>query len=378
MTEEDDKKGSVLIVDDIKKNIQILAEILNSHNYEIITASNGFEALKILERSKPDLILLDIMMPKMDGYETCVKIKENKEMKDVPVIFLTAINETKNLLKGFELGAVDYITKPFKVPELLARVSTHIELKKNRDKVAKLSRERKELIHVLCHDLINPICSVSTILQIEKESPNIFNELKDQIEISMNNSLEMLKLVRMIMALEDGKTKLHLSSYNLKNLIVESYNMLRNRFQEKKIFLEISIDDNIDVVVEKTSFINSVLNNLLTNAIKFSSNGSTIELKSFLEENTVSFAIIDHGIGMPLNLLENLFNVEKVTSRAGTNGEPGTGYGMPLVKKFVEAYGGSIKVNSREQKSLSDNHGTEIILNLPLKQVEMQTEGIKT
>ena len=136
-----DRKPIILIVDDVPKNLQILGNILNKNNYKVSAALNGEQALRIIEKAKPDLILLDIMMPGLNGFEVLTKIKEDKEFLEIPVIFLTAKTEKEDVIKGIELGAVDYLTKPFNSTELLARVKNHIELKMSRDNLRKLNLE---------------------------------------------------------------------------------------------------------------------------------------------------------------------------------------------------------------------------------------------
>lgn len=135
---------NILIVDDISKNIQVLARILTDEGYEISYATNGQQAIKMVESEKYDLILLDIMMPGMDGFEVCRHIKEMPEKKDIPIIFLTARTQTQDIVKGFEKGAADYITKPFDSIELKARVANHILLKKAKDKISKQNLELQE------------------------------------------------------------------------------------------------------------------------------------------------------------------------------------------------------------------------------------------
>ena len=135
--EENNKKGMILIVDDTQRNIQVLGSILMKEKYQISVAKNGLEALKVVKNVMPDIILLDIMMPELDGFETCKRLKESDKTKDIPVIFLTAKIETEDIIKGFELGAVDYITKPFNSKELLVRVNTHLDLKYAHEKIKK-------------------------------------------------------------------------------------------------------------------------------------------------------------------------------------------------------------------------------------------------
>ncbi len=138
MEEKISEKSLILIVDDNPQNIQVLGNIIENGDYELAIATNGEDALDLLQVEKPDLVLLDIMMPEMDGYEVCKKIKENKKTKDIPVIFLTAKRELDDLIKAFNVGGVDYVTKPFNADELLARVKTHVELKKAREEIQTL------------------------------------------------------------------------------------------------------------------------------------------------------------------------------------------------------------------------------------------------
>ncbi|MDH4129105.1 MAG: response regulator, partial [Spirochaetota bacterium] len=260
----------VLIVDDTPKNIQILATILNENNYIVKAATNGKQALQMIEKSIPDLILLDVMMPDLNGHETCKQLKRCNLTKDIPIIFLTAKVEAEDIIKGFEMGAVDYITKPFNSPELLARVKTHLELKKSKDLITKISQERKEFIHVLCHDLLNPISFVLTVFDMAEEDPNFLEEMKDNIKIAMQNGVNIINLVRTMIAIEDSKINLKIEPFNLKSLLNESLNILSQKLKNKNINLEISVADDLIVNVERVSFISSVINNILTNAIKFS------------------------------------------------------------------------------------------------------------
>lgn len=153
-------KPLILLVDDMPKNLQVLGNILSEDEFDIAIATDGSQALKIINEIKPDLILLDIIMPEIDGYEVCKKIKSSEETSGIPIIFITAKTETEDIVKGFSLGAVDYVTKPFNSVELLARVKTHIELKLARDRQEELIASLKEaLAEVKQLSSILPICS---------------------------------------------------------------------------------------------------------------------------------------------------------------------------------------------------------------------------
>ncbi|MDH5680800.1 MAG: hybrid sensor histidine kinase/response regulator [Spirochaetota bacterium] len=361
MTGKETKK-KVLIVDDTPQNIQVLGQILDEAGYQIIVAQNGVQALNTVAKVLPELILLDVMMPEMDGYEACKRLKEDPRTADIPIIFLTAKVETDSILKGFDLGAADYVTKPFNPSELLKRVKTHLDLKESKDKLEISNHNYRELIHILCHDLSNPISFMHGVMELGSVEPDLFNKFNKQMWSAINSSLDIINLVRKMRALEEGKTELELSSVPIKSSVELSLEILGSKLKEKQIAIEIHIDDSLTALVEKISFVNSVLSNLLTNAIKFSNNGSTIILSASKENDRVKVTIKDQGIGMSKSILDNLFNLNIPTSRPGTGGEDGTGFGMPLVQKFIEAFGGEIEIFSEEKTDSSTDHGTEVRL----------------
>ncbi len=355
---------SILIVDDNPRNIQLLNHILVQNGYKTIIARDGEEALGSVNLSLPDLILLDIMMPEMDGYEVCRRLKLSEETKDIPIIFLTAKVDVADLIKGFEEGAVDYITKPFNARELLRRIQTHLELKEKTESLIIAKNNYKHLLHILCHDLANPIGFVSGVLEVAEEDPAFFDEMKENIKISIDNSVSIINLIRDIRALEEGKMELSLEHISLKSALEESSRILSKIIYDKKIKIILDVEENHFIFVEKTSFINSVLNNILTNAIKFSFPESNINISSELHDNMITLSIRDFGLGIPESLLPSIFDTSKITSRLGTIGEKGTGFGMALVQKFVKAYGGDINIISTEKNDSTDNHGTEVQITL--------------
>ncbi len=367
------EKPLILIVDDTPKNIQVVGTILREKEYNISVATNGLDAIKLTDKALPDIILLDIMMPEMDGYETCKILKGNEKTKDIPIIFLTAKNEIEDKIKGFDLGAVDYITKPFNIPELLARVKTHLELKFGREDIIELnkknekeSNERKELLHVLCHDLSNPFHSLISVLDMVEHTGMEFNkELQNDVKKIVENGVNTIDLVRKMQSIEDNKIDIELSPVNLLFAAHSSLGILENKIVKKNIDIKINIENDLHIIAEETSLINSVISNLLTNAIKFSFNDTIIEISAKeKEDGKVIFSIKDNGIGMPAELADSVFDVNKATTREGTNGEAGTGYGMPLVQKFAKAYGGDIQILSKEKDETTYDHGTEIIITL--------------
>ncbi len=347
----------ILIVDDTMANIQVLGSILRRNGCQVAVANNGKDAIMAAQKDKPDLILMDVMMPIMDGFTAAKILKNSNDTKHIPIIFLTAKVGADDIVEGFESGGEDYLTKPFNTKELLIRVKNQIELKKAREKIDRQNTERKELLHILCHDLENSYGGVIGIANISETSEEFF-DLRPRIIETMQNSLDIINLVRKMRALEDKKEIIQLSSVNLLSAITYSRSLLTKRIEEKGVILDVDISPNINVVAEETSLINSIFNNLLTNAIKFSYSGGNIAIKAKKVGDKVVIKVTDQGIGLPRVILDELFDVNKNTHRQGTEGEVGTGYGMALVKKFITIYGGEISVTSQGEKEFPDDHWT--------------------
>ena len=360
------EKAKILIVDDISKNIQVLGTILNGVGYQIYVAQNGRQALEKANSIQPDLILLDVMMPEMDGFETCKFLKSEKITEEIPIIFLTAKDDIDSIVEGFNLGGVDYITKPFNKVELLARIHTHLQLKFGKDKILKQDAEHQELLHVLCHDLTNPMGLVLSFMELIEEDPKIYNDVKSTMAAAMTSGLALIDIIREMRAF-DEKHQLKLEPINLKKTLEKSISMLQQKFSDKKITVDMMLEEQFEVMAEENLMINSIFNNILTNAIKFSHEASKIQIRSQIKDNRVSLSFRDFGIGMSPRLVRDIFNVTKSTNRPGTNGERGTGFGMPLIQKFIEAFGGKIEVTSKEKYDAQpDDHGTTVRIEFDL------------
>jgi len=235
----------ILIVDDTPLNIRILETILGKKGYQLDIAQNGLQALEIAEKSKPDLILLDVMMPKLDGFETCVRFKASEKLRDIPIIFLTASTETKDIVKGFELGAVDYVTKPFKAAELVVRVRTHLsiynlqrKLKQRIEEIATLKRERESFLRHELKNRIMPISALSELLLEDAKDKLNENELK-WLALIVKSSQDMNNLIDSLKKLEDfeaGRYELELSQFDLNELILQIIIQLKTVYGGKVRF----------------------------------------------------------------------------------------------------------------------------------------------
>lgn len=239
------------------------------------------------------------------------------------------------------------------------------ELQNAMQVIQKQNLERKQLLHMLCHDLSNPLGAIDSIFEFYKEDPEIFHEMIDHLQIAVKSGHDVISTVRELLAVEENKKSIRCETIAVSKLIEDAYAILEYKFKEKGVKLDYSIDRDITIFTDASTFLNSILNNLLTNALKFSFEGSSIQLKSWVEGNTTTLQIIDQGIGMPQSLIDKLFRLDKTTTRNGTSGERGTGFGMPIVKKFVELFKGDIHIDSQEKTADSNLHGTTITLHFP-------------
>lgn len=344
------KKPLILIVDDTPKNLQVLSSILHSKGYNISISTSGSQALESVNSEAPDLILLDILMPVLDGFETLKALKLNPKAKDIPVIFLTAIIDPEKILQGFELGAVDYITKPFNIPELTARVATHLEIKRSREQLMELNATKEKLFSIISHDLKNSLGGVLSLSKIllEKIEEFPFEKTKDfvsHIYDSSKGTFELLENLLDWSRLQTGKFAKNIEKYNLRTNVDEVCQLYGEIARIKGITIQNNILTDImiwcDIDMTKT-----VLRNLVSNAIKFTNTEGVVSLNFIEGEANIEVHIGDSGVGIVAENIAFLFSLEKNISTPGTNGERGTGLGLLLCKELIEEQGGHIWVES--------------------------------
>jgi two-component system sensor histidine kinase/response regulator len=360
----------ILIVDDLAENLSVLGNILRKEGYQIAIANNGKQAVSIAVSRKPDLVLLDIAMPEMDGLTACRLMKDNPASEHIPVIFLTARSDTQDILKGFESGAVDYITKPFKSAELLARVSTHIELKQSRDLILQQKSElshllttKDKLFSIVSHDLRSPFAGLLTLTNILVENFDAYEkkDLEDSLRLIRDTSDQLHTLIQNLL----NWAKLQTSSLEYKPLKLQmkaqvriSTDVLALNSAKKKIQFDAKVTDDSFVTADP-DMLRIILHNLLGNAIKFSNNGGIVEIGCEMENNQIITSVRDQGVGMTEAKLKDLFCPGKNISTAGTANETGSGLGLMLCKEMVEKMGGRIVVESTPGK------GTTFSFTLP-------------
>ncbi len=366
MTVMDADKYSILIVDDVSKNIQVVAGILTKERYLVDFAQDGEAALSHAKQKKFDLILLDVMMPGMDGFQVCAELKKDEKTKEIPVIFLTAKADSEAIAKGFTIGGVDYITKPFSKTEMLARVKTHLQLREREKQLSDLNKTKDKLLSIIGHDLKNPFFNIIGLTELLSQSYDEYSreEILDIINtviISAQQGFDLLENLLTWTRIQTGRITYKVSEFNFTEIAEEVVNLVMVSMRKKKIELVNHIPDNF-VMNADPNMTNTILRNLLTNSIKYTPEGGNITIEAGKKgRKEYVIKVIDTGIGISSDRIKDLFTVGSVISTPGTDNEKGTGLGLILCKEFVELQGGNIDVNSKIGK------GTEMIIRIPVK-----------
>ncbi len=290
------------------------------------------------------------MMPEMDGYEVCIRLKQNPRTKDIPVIFLTAKVEIDSIVKGFKLGAVDYITKPFYSEELMSRVQTHLELKNTREKLAQSNATKDMFFSIIAHDLKNPF---HALLGFSDFLLSDFDSLgKDKIIQYIQNihdsGTSLYKLLENLLQwsrLQTGRIECDGKTVNLLTVLEKCLATLHPNYAIKKINITGNIDPDIQVFADP-DMTELILRNLISNAIKYTSGGGEIRIDSKTVDNFVEIAVSDNGTGIKAEYIPKLFRIDVRHSMPGTSDEKGTGLGLILCKEFIELNKGKVWVES--------------------------------
>ena len=353
---------NIIIVDDVPANLKILGNILKFEGYKVRPVPNGIMALKVAAMEKPDLILLDIMMPDMDGFEVCRRLKEDPKLKDIPVIFISALNDTRDVVKALKSGGVDFITKPFQAEEVIARVKTHLDLYRQSKRLEKQSKELQALIvtkdkffSIIAHDLRGPLGGFMQLTEMmaaefDELSPEEQKEMTIELSHSTRNIFNLLENLLEWSRMQQGQTAFQPLEINLHELASECIHALMDSIKNKSILLEVDIPGAQNVLADK-NMIQSVIRNLVSNAVKFTPRGGKVYVSAdFTEKNTLVFVVRDTGIGMNNGMISNLFQINGNIRRPGTEGEQSTGLGLLLCKEFVAKHGGELWVESEEGK----------------------------
>jgi two-component system sensor histidine kinase/response regulator len=346
-------KPYILIVDDIPANLKILGAILEGEGFTVRPVLDGRMALQVAEKERPELILLDILMPGMDGFEVCRLLKENKNLNDVPIIFISALNDTNQIVKAFNSGGVDYITKPFHVEEVKSRVRTHLKLHQQNKELQELNASKDKFFSIIAHDLRGPLGGLMGLTEAMTDDSLEMSvvENRSMMHTMSNLSRDIFNLLENLLEwslLQRGLTSLNPQVLSLRDVAAECILILAESARKKgiKIAMDIPIEQ---VVFADINMLQTVIRNLVANAVKFTPRGGKIELSAKpVNGNTVEISVLDNGIGMSKSILDSLFHLDVQTNRRGTEGESSTGLGLQLCKEFLEKCGSDIWAESEE------------------------------
>jgi two-component system sensor histidine kinase/response regulator len=346
----------VLIVDDDRLNLKILSGILKEEGFQLAEAGSGEEALSLYETFRPDLILLDVIMPGIDGFETCRRLKNEHGPKSAPVIFITAKSETDDVVEGLGAGGVDYLPKPFKAKEVLARIRLHLQ---NRilaeqqktlvDQLSKANHAKNRFLGMAAHDLRNPLASIRGIAEFLREgvAGALNAEQLDLIETIHGASTSMLDMVNELLdvaTIESGELKLNRSMHDLGDLVSKGVVSINREAVKKKTHVVFEPSASPVTLQIDPAKMKQVVDNLLSNAVKYSPPGSTITATVARDDasGTCSFAVRDQGPGIPDDERDKLFKDFSRLSSKPTGGEKSTGLGLAICRKIVDAHHGAV------------------------------------
>ena len=351
----------VLIVDDVISNVLLLKVLLNNEKFQIVTASNGTEALAQVKNEKPDLVLLDVMMPDISGFDVAKQMKADPGMSDIPIIFLTALNSTADIVKGFQVGGNDFISKPFNKEELIIRVTHQISLVAAKriivaqtEELRKTIMGRDKLYSVIAHDLRSPMGSIKMVLNmliLNLPSETIGEEMYELLTMANQTTEDVFSLL-------DNLLKWTKSQIGKLKVVYQEFNMVEVVESVSEIFTMVAGLKNIKIVQDmpvvpvvvraNIDMLKTVIRNLISNAIKFSNEGSEVLVSLTEEDGMAIVSVNDSGCGIDEENQKKLLHTDTHFSTFGTNNEEGSGLGLLLCQDFIVKNGGKLWFTSKK------------------------------
>lgn len=356
------QRGHVLVVDDTPMNLALLGDMLRRRDYIVSEANDGFKALEMVSKQAPELILLDINMPMMSGYEVCRRLKDDPATKDIPVIFISALNDVQDIVKAFEVGGLDYIVKPFQVREVLARVDGQVTLFRQRRELERLrEREiqqmslmdemRKQFIGSATHDLKNPLALITGYVYLLETHPPIEHDAEAQLYLGTikRAAKKMVSLVGDMLDLIKLESGVELVTHpsDFGTLVQEQCQDFVLTTQQKSLAYEVTLSSEPMQVALDNDRMMRVVDNLISNAVKYTPEGGKITVSAEIRIGRVCLEVTDTGLGIPEDAMHNLFKPFFRVQRKEHMEIEGTGLGLSIVKRIVEAHKGEIEVESR-------------------------------
>lgn len=362
----------ILIVDDVKNNVLLMEMLLKKHGYIPISAYSGAEALEKIEQNDIDVVVMDVMMPEMDGFEATRHIKANEKSKHIPVILLTAQRRNlTDIVTGLDSGADEYATKPIDEKELTAKLRALLRIKELYDqlndantRLRELDQLKNDLTHMIVHDLRNPLTGILGHLQLLKMT-ELSAEQSNTLDNALQNAEQLLGMITDLLdisKMEEGKLMLKTSPIIFEDVVQVALRQVQVLVEEKGINLQIAINETLPVIIADYDKLLRVMVNLLSNAIKFTPPAGHIEIRAnVVDTTTIQVSVSDTGEGIPENYLDRIFDkfIQVESRKAGRN--LSTGLGLTFCKLVLEAHQGKIWVESALGK------GSTFYFSLPLQ-----------
>lgn len=348
---------TILVVDDVVSNVLLLKILLTKENFKVLTANNGYTCIEIAQNNHPDLILLDVMMPDINGFETAEKLKSDPATADIPIIFLTALNAPSDLVKGFQVGANDFLTKPFNKEELVMRVMRQIQLvfakriiESQNAELKRTISNRDKMYSVIAHDLRSPMASIRMVLNLlvsTISSELIGEELFSLLDKANKESEETHDLLDNLLKWtksQTGRINVVHQNFDISDVLIGIEDIFSLIAENKKQKINFDKQTGSIMVRADKDMLNTVLRNFMSNAIKFTPEGKDIDILVDKQDKFVKVSIRDHGVGISPERIATLFSAGQTTY--GTNNEEGSGLGLQLCQDFARKNGGDVMVES--------------------------------
>lgn len=347
----------ILIVDDVTSNVLLLKILLTNEKFQICTASNGHQCVEVARSEHPDLILLDVMMPELNGFDTAVILKKDPLTADIPIIFLTALNSPSDLVHGFQVGAHDFLTKPFNKEELIMRVMHQISLvaakryiTEQNEKLKRIISNRDKMYSVIAHDLRSPMASIRMVLNlcVNVVTPDMVGEeifgLLDKANRESEETHDLLDNLLKWTKSQTGRLEVAYQNLELDDIVPGVVDIFTMIAEMKKIKLQyIPSEEHLKVRADN-DMMKTVVRNFISNAIKFTPEGKGIEVFYKKSGEFAKISVRDHGVGIAPERIDTLFHKGETTY--GTGGEEGSGLGLQLCADFARKNGGDVMVES--------------------------------
>ena len=331
---------TILIVDDTPANLGVLVETLGEAGYQLRVAEDGEEALEQVAQTLPDIILLDVMMPGLDGFETCRRLKSRPATREIPVLFMTALTETIDKVKAFSVGAVDYLTKPIEHEEALARIRTHLALRRLQRELAAQLAQREQFIRIASHDLRNPlglILIASELARRHNQAPVIAGFLEE-----VNESALLMRRILETFLNPQRPLQDSLQAIDANELVEFARSLHQPAADRKTTTLKLELETSLPPMVGSETHASQALSNYVGNALKFTPPGGSVIVKTLRNGHYIRIEVLDNGPGIPPAERPQLFTEYAKLSPRPTAGEESNGLGLSIVKTLVETQGGRV------------------------------------